>query len=243
VIGVIFALVDWLFQRRLRIAIPLSNIEYSRYQRRRWAILKGALIAEIVGWGCTQLVDSIMVIGVLGMAAIGATPFLAGLLWYDRSQLIVVIKMQENHLWIMVRGNHKAFIRSLPAWTDRPSWVLPPADPPKRLFIAARLRAIPVRWQGAIMSGLGYYLSSASIGLALENTKNGTGSAMFVEHSLIIGTVCLQLGLLLLAGGQPLYRLLFKSPDRPTSLGILVAVTSVFFSFSLMLWLRLTIRH
>jgi hypothetical protein len=118
VLGLIFALIFWLLQHRLSVTIPLSQTEYARYQRRRWAIVKGACCAEAIGWMLAPLADreATQFIGILGLAAIVATPVLAGLLWFDRNQLIVLEKMQNDYLWLIVCGNNHTFANSLPAW-------------------------------------------------------------------------------------------------------------------------------
>jgi hypothetical protein len=245
VVGVIFHLVYWVLQQRLTLSIPLCQTEYARYQQRRWTIFNGALISEMVGWIFVQLGDWIVTIGVLGLGMMFAAPLLAGWLWYDRSQLIAVVKMRNDYLWLFVRGNHTAFVNSLPRWQDRLSDRGPTlsAEQHQQPSIGDQFRAIPVRWQGAIMSGLGGYVSFGSSSLLLENARKGLPSGALVEHWIIIGMLSLQVGLLLLIGGPAVRQLLFKSPHQLTGLGGFVAFTMVCLSFLTVICLQIAIHH
>jgi hypothetical protein len=226
-----------LSQSRIPLRIPLSERAFRTYQQRQWQVIIGTIIAVTIGIIAMSFVDinrySVEVaafLGVIGFTLMFGGLFVGGALWWQRRQLIVMQRAEQDYLWLSLGNQHSEFIPRLPQWEQKFfQQVVPPTAPPPQGL--ARLQSLSARWKGTITTVLSYATIHSTFATSVNNIARGGQKVFAADIIVIIGVMALVGGLLYCIGGRTAARLLIKPGNQLTLLGGLITLIAFFLSF------------
>jgi low affinity Fe/Cu permease len=238
-----------LAQHRLSLRIPLSTGAFRTYQQRQWQVIIGTIIAVTIGIIAMSFVDinrySVEVaafLGIIGFTLMFGGLFVGGALWWQRRQLIVMKRAEQDYLWLSLGNEHSEFIPRLPQWEQKffQQVVPPEALPPQGL---GRLQSLSARWKGTIVTGLSYATIHSTFATSVRNIARGGEKIFAADIIIIIGVMALVWGFLYCIGGKTTARLLIKPGNQLTILGGLVTLVAFFLSFLVLIVFQLETEH